>query len=230
MTDSSGVSKTKEKQYQSLIDLQELIGSAKLGMMANQVWHDDPKRLAFVLSRYKFVAKMLSGRKNVLEIGCADGFGSRIVRQEVENLTAIDFDPIFISSARQTNSDKWPIEFQVHDMLDSSPAGTYDAIFCVDVLEHIAPSDEAAFIGNAIESLLDEGVMIVGIPTLESQAFASPISREGHVNCKSSPDLKNCLEQYFHNVFMFSMNDEVIHTGFHSMAHYIFAICCQKKV
>ncbi len=29
----------------------------------------DPKHLAFVLSRYKFVAKMLEGRSSVLEVG-----------------------------------------------------------------------------------------------------------------------------------------------------------------
>jgi hypothetical protein len=27
---------------------------------------------------------------------------------------------------------------------------------------------------------------------------------------------------------MFSMNDEVVHTGFHPMAHYLFALCCTR--
>jgi len=29
-------------------------GLASLGLMTNQVWEDDPRRLAFVLARYKF--------------------------------------------------------------------------------------------------------------------------------------------------------------------------------
>lgn len=37
------------------------------------------------------------------------------------------------------------------------------------------------------------------------------------------PDFKNTMQRYFHNVFMFSMNDEVVHTGFHPMAHYLLA-------
>ena len=37
------------------------------------------------------------------------------------------------------------------------------------------------------------------------------------------------MERYFNNVFMFSMNDEVVHTGFHKMAHYIFAVGCNAK-
>ncbi len=42
--------------------------------------------------------------------------------------------------------------------------------------------------------------------------------------------MKALLEHYFENVFLFSMNDEVVHTGYYPMAHYLFAVCCQKKV
>jgi hypothetical protein len=38
------------------------------------------------------------------------------------------------------------------------------------------------------------------------------------------PDLKATMSRNFHNVFMFSMNDEVVHTGYHKMAHYLFAV------
>jgi len=37
------------------------------------------------------------------------------------------------------------------------------------------------------------------------------------------------LKNYFNNVFLFSMNDEVVHTGFNKMAHYLIAICCAKN-
>ena len=47
----------------------------------------------FMLSRYKFVAKMLAGLEHVLEIGCGDAFGTRIVTQAVKRVTGIDFDP-----------------------------------------------------------------------------------------------------------------------------------------
>lgn len=73
---------TKEAQYQFLIDLEKQ-GLEQLGLMSSQVWHDDPRRLLFVLARYKFAAKMLAGQRKVLEVGCADAFGTRIVRQEV---------------------------------------------------------------------------------------------------------------------------------------------------
>jgi hypothetical protein len=30
-------------------------------------------------------------------------------------------------------------------------------------------------------------------------------------------------------VFVFSMNDEVVHTGFYPMAHYLLAVACHRR-
>ena len=67
------------------------------------------------------------------------------------------------------------------------------------------------------------------MPSLESQKYASEPSKIGHVNCKTAAQLKSLSEVYFNNVFIFSMNDEVLHTGFHPMSHYLFSLCCFKK-
>jgi len=217
---------TVEKQYQFLL---EQDGDVSLGLMSGQVWRDDPRRLAFLLARYKFVAKMLSGSPEVLEVGCADAFGSRVVKQEVGKLVATDFDPIFIEDARKHFDPKWPIEFRQHDMLAGPVAGNFDAAYCCDVFEHIDPRDEDRFLINLAGSIKPEGVVILGSPSLESQAHASPASKEGHVNCKTARDLKLVLSKYFYNVFIFSMNDEVVHTGFSPMAHYLFALCCHVR-
>jgi hypothetical protein len=37
------------------------------------------------------------------------------------------------------------------------------------------------------------------------------------------------MAEYFHHVFIFPMNDEVVHTGFYRMANYLFAVCCSQK-
>jgi len=221
--------KTREPQYQRVLEKFEEKGLETLGLMTSQGWDDDPKRLAFTLSRYKFVAKMLSGREHVLEVGCADAFGTRIVCQEVGKVTAIDFDPIFVEDANKRMSAKWRFTCFAHDMLAGPVPGKFDGVFALDVLEHIAPESEGKFLENLTASLAPHGVAIIGMPSLESQAYASDISREGHVNCKSMPDLKRNMEKYFFNVFMFSMNDEVVHTGYHKMAQYLMAMCCERR-
>lgn len=220
---------TQEKQYQFLIDRLEDRDLNSLGMMTSQGWDDDPKRLVFTLSRYKFVAKMLEGRNNVLEVGSADAFASRIVKQHVKRLTVTDFDPIFLDDVNARMSKEWPLDVAIHDMVKGPMDQVYDAAYALDVLEHIQPSDEKAFIINICKSLTDDGVLIFGMPSLESQPYASEVSKEGHVNCKTLPDFKAVMGQYFYSVFMFSMNDEVVHTGFHKMANYLLAVCSHKK-
>src|SRR5438132_2248347 len=144
-------------------------GLETMGLMASQAWYDDPKRLAFTLSRYKFVAKMFSGFDRVLEIGCADAFGTRIVVQEVKSLAATDFDPLFIEDVRARMGDKWKFEVFTHDLLSGPIKGPYDGVYALDVLEHIQPGDEARFLDNMAAALGPHGTMIVGMPSLVLQ-------------------------------------------------------------
>lgn len=221
--------KTKEPQYQRQIELRDSKGLTRLGLSTSQVWHDDPRRLLFVLARYKFVAKMLSGKKRALEIGCGDAFGTRIVLQEVESICAVDFDPVFIADVKERMEDRWKFECKVHDILTGPVEGGFDAAYSLDVLEHIPKEREQTFADNVARSLDDNGVFIVGMPSAQSEAYAAPASLEGHVNLKDHGQLKEFMLEYFHNVMIFSMNDEVVHTGFYPMAHYFFALCAQKK-
>ncbi len=224
--------RTKEPQYEICLDARAKSPGA-LGLMTNQVWHDDPRRLGFVLARYKFVSKMFSGLNHVLEVGCADAFGTRVVRQEVKAVTATDFDPVFVKDVNdrmEMDPDpRWKFECLVHDMVQGPLAKNFDGAYAMDVIEHIPAADEDKFIGNIAGSLGAHGVCIIGSPSKESQQYASPPSKAGHVNCKDAPGLRALMSKFFHNVFIFSMNDEVVHTGFYPMAHYLIAVCCGKK-
>jgi len=221
---------TREPQYQSCLEIKDQRGLTPLGLMSNQVWRDDPRRLVFLLSRYKFVSKMLTGKRRVLEVGCADAFGTRLVQQEVEQLTAIDFDPVFVQDVRERMEPGWEFACHCHDMLSGpAPGGPYDAAYSLDVIEHIQAADEHTFVGNAAASLTPDGVLILGSPSIHSQTYASKPSKEGHVNCKDATGLRRLCEKHFRNVFIFSMNDEVVHTGFTPMAHYLIALCAGRR-
>jgi len=220
--------RTREPQYQECIDLRDAQGLARLGLMSSHTWHCDPRRLLFVLSRYKFVARMFSGFGHLLEVGCADAFATQIVRQEVERITAVDFDPVFVKDARDRMDRRWQFDCRQHDMLAGPLEGDFDGAYCLDVLEHIPPESEDLFVSNIVQSLVPSAALIIGTPSLESQKYASAASKTGHINCKDDRGLKDLLSRYFHHVFIFSMNDEVVHTGFCPMAHYLFALCCTK--
>jgi 2-polyprenyl-3-methyl-5-hydroxy-6-metoxy-1,4-benzoquinol methylase len=219
----------REPQYDVCLKVRDEIGFQRFGLMTNQVWYEDPRRLTFLLSRYKFASKMLSGKRLVAELGCGDGFGARVVRQEVPVVDLYDFDPVFVADVNANQLERWQTTAYAADILKGPLPKTYEGIYSLDVIEHIPAEVEHLYVGNLRDSLDQHGVLIVGSPSLESQAYASPPSKAGHVNCKSGKDMKALMERFFHNVFLFSMNDEVVHTGFSPMAHYVFVICTGKK-
>ena len=126
--------------------------------MTNQAWHDDPSTCSSRSSRYKFVAKMLADREHVLEVGCADAFGTRLVLQAVKRLTATDFDPTFVEDVLERMDERWSFECLQHDLLEGpSPAATTRA-YALDVIEHIPQEQELRFMGNIVQSLTPHGV------------------------------------------------------------------------
>ena len=62
-------------------------------------------------------------------------------------------------------------------------------------------------------------------PNKTAEQYASEWSRKAHVNLKTFDGLRDLGLAYFHNVFMFGMNDEVVHTGYGPMCHYLWALC-----
>lgn len=190
----------------------------RLGVHTSYGWEADPKRLVFTASRYKFVAKLLEGKGRVLEVGCGDGFFSRIVRQHVETLHAVDVNRKYIGSLYRNHpkGSKWRIWANDWDIM-SSPLSGFDAVYCLDVFEHI--KDEETLLRNLAGCA---PVCVVGAPSLESQAYASEISKSEHVNCKTKEGLRAAMQKHFKQVFMFGMNDEVVHTGM--MPAYLFGL------
>jgi len=216
-----------EPQYHILDEDVSTNGLARFGHMASFTWNTDPKRLLFVLSRYKFAAKMLEGRSNVIEIGCGDGFGSRIVKQHVKRLLLTDVDPLMVLHAQQVQCDQFPVETLCHNFTTEplpKEAGNFDGAYLLDVLEHIPKSDEERFLTNIKQSLSPGAQVVIGMPSLESQVYASVGSKAGHVNCKTKEELRETIESIFASVICFSMNDEVLHTGFSRMSNYILAV------
>lgn len=202
----------------------EDFSNIEMGPNTTHQYMNDPKHLCFVLSRYKFCAKLLAGRASVLEVGCGDAFGTPIVAQAVENVLAIDWDPQMIQGDLQRLSFMDNCTFQQHDLVAGPPEGPFDGVYSVDVIEHIDPTMETAFMRHSCASLADDGIFIVGTPNVKAEAYALQPSKLGHINLKDAAGLENLLSQFLKTVFIFSMNDEVVHTGFHNMAHYLFGV------
>ena len=77
---------------------------------------------------------------------------------------------------------------------------------------------------NMVRCLDHDGVIIIGTPNETTAKYSSSWNLIQHVNLKNMDTLRELTEKYFKNVFMFGMNDEVLHTGFSPMCHYIWAL------
>jgi len=200
-----------------------------LGPYTTQAYYDDPVCLSFITSRYKFCAKMLSGLDTVLEIGCGDGFGGAIVAQRVKKLYCTDINESLLEDNKSRMNHFSNIEYQYHDFREKPYHKKVDGIYLVDVIEHVFKKEESAFLNNLVASLNPNGICLIGTPNIESGKYASKYSKEAHVNLKDYKELKGIGEKYFHNSFIFGMNDEVVHTGFPQMSHFLWVLCVGPK-
>jgi 2-polyprenyl-3-methyl-5-hydroxy-6-metoxy-1,4-benzoquinol methylase len=205
------------------------LGPFAMGPYSSYTYRHDPRHLLFTLARYKFCAKMLEGRQSILEVGCGDAVGASILLQTVRKLHAVDLEPAIIEDNIRRNTLGASVTFQALDLTTSSPSGRFDGIISLDVIEHIPAELEAAFIENIVRTLSCDACCIIGTPNITSQQYASENSTQGHINLKDHHSLKQLLLPFFGQVFLFSMNDEVIHTGYYPMAHFIFALAVSPK-
>jgi 2-polyprenyl-3-methyl-5-hydroxy-6-metoxy-1,4-benzoquinol methylase len=202
----------------------QFIDSIALGPWTTYSLLKDPKHLGFVMARYKFCAKMLEGRKRVLEVGCGDAFGAPVVAQAVGHLLGVDPEARLIKSDQKRLAQIKNLEFRQMDICQQLPEGKFDAVYSIDVIEHLDKPLNKKFMENQCALLGLDGVCIIGTPNITANKYASPRSSVQHINLKSQKTLRAQMEKYFKNVFMFGMNDEVLHTGYAPMCHYIFGM------
>lgn len=205
--------------------------SVTLGPHASYQWNHSRRHLLFSAARYKFAMKMMGsiyepGKKELLDLGCSDGFGTYYIAEYAKSVLGVDFDEEAMLFAKENSGGN--IRFRHENFLDQY-YGDFDGIVSFDVLEHIYPEHETAYMNTVLKNLKQTGTFIVGTPSLESQQYAKENISGAHVNIYRGEDLYAMLKQYFYQVYLFTQNDELIHTGHLRMANYLIAVCSQQK-
>jgi 2-polyprenyl-3-methyl-5-hydroxy-6-metoxy-1,4-benzoquinol methylase len=203
----------------------QFIESIDLGPWTSYSLLNDPKHMGFVLARYKFPAKMFDEMDRVIEVGCGDAFGTPIVAQHVKQVVAIEPDARHIDSNKKRLAKVKNIEFKSGTIQDLKfPARSFCGAYSIDVIEHLDHHLNEPFVESQARILKKDGVCIIGTPNKTAEQYASERSRVQHINLHTQQSLKELMEKFFARVFMFGMNDEVLHTGYAPMCHYIFGM------
>ncbi|HXH33202.1 MAG TPA: class I SAM-dependent methyltransferase [Plantibacter sp.] len=223
------VATTAAEAYSAGTDHQFRQEEILLGPWTSYSLVHDPKHMAFVLARYKFCAKILEGKGHVLEVGSGDGFGLPIVAQAVEKVTCLDWDTRLLEGNARRLPHLENVEYLHIDLNEASPPVRAEAAFSIDVIEHLEPDREVRFFENVVSCLTPDGILITGTPNRAAAEHASAQSQAQHINLQTPDSMKNLMERWFENVFCFGQNDEVVHTGYSPMCHYIWTVAVGKR-
>ena len=120
-----------------------------------------PNRLSYSLSKYGL------GQARVLDIGC--GRGEFLVHFGAGSV-GLDSDPERAEFLRRLGIEI--VEGNFEDDI-SVPDGTFDAVWCTDVLEHVLSPH--LLLRRAHQKLKEHGLLFIGIPTVPSSRIVEKI-------------------------------------------------------
>src|SRR5437870_3294293 len=149
--------KSAKDHYKEGTDYQFETPELSLGPWTSYSLIHDPKHMSFVLARYKFCAKMLDGKADLLEVGCGDGFGMPIMAQNSRSVLGIDVDDRLINGNRSRLKHLRNVEFRNLDITKGVPERKFDAVYSIDVIEHLDEEVEKAFMENSVRAVKNDG-------------------------------------------------------------------------
>ena len=134
-----------------------------------------PKFFAEHLKVYEFLKGEAKG-KNVLEVGCGDGYGADYLAAAGFEVTALDYDEAVIAAARdkyhRPNLKFIPMEAGALCFEDDS----FDIVCSFQVIEHILEADIPRYLSEIKRVLRPEGAFYLSTLNLEHAMKGSPMT------------------------------------------------------
>lgn len=180
------------------------------------------------LARYKFAAKMLEKEDSVLDIGCSTGLGTIFLGQYCKEITGIDVYESDIEWARKINQ-RANVIFEYSNVLEMKGESLYDAVTTMDVIEHFPEEEGELFVRKTASCLKKDGMLVLGTPSYYIRDYQNAFSKAAHIKMYKKEELEAILKKYYKRVQIFSMNDEMVHTGNHKTAWYYVALAYNPK-
>jgi SAM-dependent methyltransferase len=139
--------------------------------------------------------------KVVLDYGCGSGYGSRMLSDKAENVTAVDISEEAVNFAK----DNYAADNLVFKTLSELSDEKYDVITSFQVIEHV--SNDKKFIKELKSLLKPEGCILISTPDKKNRLFNN-IQKPWnifHLKEYSGIGLNNLLLKYFARVQIFKI-------------------------
>lgn len=175
------------------------------------------------LARYKFVARLLKAKDDVLEVGSGTGLGGIFLSQHASRVTGLEIKPHDHAASCAVNN-RSNVEFRLKSVFDYDLGRRHDVVVSLDVIEHLEPEVGRNFVGRLARHCKSDGFVLVGTPSIYSYPYQGKYSQAAHIKCYDQAELVELMDDYFGRTLAFSMNDEVVHTGHPKMAWYYFVL------
>jgi len=161
---------------------------------------ETPLMISRHFKAYKFAGNFVKD-KEVLDIGCVEGYGSFYLAGLARNVLGIDYKPEVINYARyryQRNN----LSFETMDIKDLSLLSRkFDIICSFQVIEHIF--DAGCFLKSVTDLLHDNGVFICSTPNrLDASPHSYTPLNKYHVKEYLYLEFISLLNPYFKKVDM----------------------------
>lgn len=141
--------------------------------------------------RYQWANNLVKNMK-VLEIPCGVGWGTSLMTK-AKSITAIDISQDAINEARRLYLKSG--EFCVGDMASiAADDASYDAVVCLEGIEHVPISVADMFIEEAHRVLRPNGILLISSPHAESGGHSG---NEFHIHEYRPDEIAAKLERRF---------------------------------
>ena len=125
------------------------------------------------LGRYLWAKDVIKKHNcnNVLDVACANGYGTKILSEVCKNITGIDNKNNYLKYAIE-NYYAQNINYIFKNIDTEKIDGIFDCIVCFETLEHLKHPE--AFIKQLNNNLNQDGILLISIPNDKYELIESP--------------------------------------------------------
>ncbi|MHB1834684.1 MAG: methyltransferase domain-containing protein, partial [Solirubrobacteraceae bacterium] len=176
-------------------------------------WAPDVQVVYEHFHRYLWASRLVRDQR-VLDLGCGEGFGSAILAETADRVTAVDVDATTVEHARLNYSSP-NLEFLQGSALDLSlhDASQFDVVVAFEIVEHVA--DQQRLIQEVARVLSDRGLLVISTPDRRMYTDVEGRQNPFHARELTHDELRGLLQPHFPKIAMWGQRTV---TGSHMLS------------